>query len=151
MHAQTSTELLNAIYGRRAVRKYAADQLSQSELERLIVIATQAPSAMNLQPWAFAVVWGADRLKEYSECAKSYLLAGSGPLAEHAGTLAPDVNIFHNAPVLVVICATGDDEQAAEDCCLAAQTFMLAAFWFGLRNLSDRLLAAVASPRRHQA
>jgi nitroreductase len=41
--------------------------------------------------------------------------------------LAENVNLFHGAPVLIIICATADDEQAMEDCSLAAQTLMLAA------------------------
>ena len=45
---------------------------------------------------------------------------------------SPDFNIFYNAPVLVVICATTPDDMALKDCCLAAQTLMLAAYAEGL-------------------
>jgi nitroreductase len=84
MNVLPSTELLNAIYGRRAVRKFTGEQIARPDLERLITTATQAPSAMNLQPWAFAVVQGADRLAEYSERSKRYLMEQQGLLAGHA-------------------------------------------------------------------
>jgi nitroreductase len=127
----TTANLLNAIYDRRAVRKYTADVVERGDLERLIAIAIQAPSAMNLQPWAFVVIQGEKRLREYSERAKTHLLQGAGQLADHARLLDEHVNIFHDASTLVIICATADEEQAQEDCCLAAQTFMLAAFGAG--------------------
>src|ERR1019366_10750989 len=44
----------------------------------------------------------------------------------------PGFNIFHDAPILVIVCATSDEPQAAEDCCLAAQNLMLAAHAAGL-------------------
>jgi nitroreductase len=132
MNTLTSTNLLNAIYDRRAVRKYTKDPIERAVLERLIEIATHAPSAMNLQSWAFAIVQGEDRLRGYSERAKTHLLQGTGALADHArGLLEQHVNIFHDASTLLIVCATGEEEQAQEDCCLAAQTFMLAAFGAG--------------------
>ena len=132
MNSANSTDLLTAIYDRRAVRRYATEPIEQAELERLIEIATHAPSAMNRQPWASAIVQGEDRLRGYSTRAKAYLLQASGELADRARTLLEQhVNIFHDAPTLLIICATDEQEQSREDCCLAAQTFMLAAYGAG--------------------
>jgi nitroreductase len=39
----------------------------------------------------------------------------------------PDFTVFYHAPVLVLILATSSASQASEDCCLAAENFMLAA------------------------
>ncbi len=41
-------------------------------------------------------------------------------------------SLFHHAPVLVLVLAKVDTDQAREDCCLAAQTLMLAARDAGL-------------------
>jgi nitroreductase len=132
MNTLTSTSVLNAIYNRRAVRRYTSDAIEHADLERLIEIATQAPSAMNLQPWSFVVIQGKDRLGEYSERAKSCLLQRDGALADRARILLEQhVNIFHGASTLLVICAIGEGEQELEDCSLAAQTFMLAAYGAG--------------------
>jgi nitroreductase len=133
MRTTQSIEVINAIYQRRAIRKYRDRTLEPSRIQRLIDAAIQAPSSMNLQPWAFVVVQGASRLEEYSNRIKAHLLSAPGAVVEHAKhLLADNVNIFHGAPVLIVICATSHEEQAAEDCSLAGQNLMLAAFSSGL-------------------
>jgi nitroreductase len=59
---------------------------------------------------------------------------GSNPdLKPFAGMLSsPDLNIFYEAPVLIIICATENDRFVEQDCCLAAQNLMLAARAKGL-------------------
>jgi hypothetical protein len=49
---------MDAIRNRRAVRDYTDKPVDRSPAERLIDAAILAPSAMNLQPWAFAVLLG---------------------------------------------------------------------------------------------
>jgi nitroreductase len=135
MYATTSLqsiEVANAIYGRRSIRRYTSEPVSRKSLEELIAAAVQAPSAMNDQPWGFAVVTGAQRLRAFSDRAKAYaldLLDGPFP---HPIKALTDINMFNGAPCLVVICATSQGTQAAEDCCLAAENLMLAAFASGL-------------------
>lgn len=135
MHATSTSNLMSAIYGRRAIRAYTSEPVDRATLRSLITAAVQAPSSMGLQPWAFVVVEGAERLKQLSSEAKGrYQVPKGVPLSEHAkATLSdPNVNIFHDAPTLVVVCAVNDDIQSVEDCSLAAQTFMLAAYGAGL-------------------
>jgi nitroreductase len=126
-------EVLNAIYGRRAIRHYTSEAIAREALEELINAAAQAPSAMNQQPWGFAVITGAQRLAAYSDRVKALVLdLLDGPFAHASAMLGREVNVFHGAPALVVICATSHGSQAAEDCCLAAQNLMLAALANGL-------------------
>jgi nitroreductase len=128
-------ELMSAILGRRATRAYTKEPVERATIERLIGLAVQAPSAMNLQPWAFVVFEGADRLKTFSDEAKGVLLsAGQLDFSPEIRSMLSSAtfSIFHGAPVLVVICATSNESQAAEDCCLAAQNLMLAAVEAGL-------------------
>jgi nitroreductase len=73
---------------------------------------------------------GRERLRGFSDEAKQVLLrnpGASGSQKTRAMLSDPAFNIFYGAPVLVVICATSAESQAAEDCCLAAQNLMLAA------------------------
>ena len=125
-----------AIYRRRAIRAYTAEPVAPEAIEQLIDAAVQAPSSMDLEPWAFAVVEGAARLKAFSDRAKATFVAHIAPQTLetriHAMLANPDFNIFHDAPALIVVCGTSDDPQAAEDCCLAAQNLMLAAHAAGL-------------------
>jgi nitroreductase len=124
-------DVFEAIRNRRAVRSYTAEPIEQNTIERLIALAVRAPSARNLQPWAFAVVRGRDRLKPLSERAKAHLLEtlSDGALAAaYRDRLAdPAFDLFYGASHLVLISATSDEDGASEDCALAAQNLMLAA------------------------
>ena len=129
-------ELIDAIYGRRAVRSYRAGGVTRDTVASLIEVAIQAPSAMNLQPWVFAVVEGAGRLAEFSKRAKAHLLAtipAHSPLGKYRDMLTdPTFDIFYGAACLIVICARPPVQQSMEDCCLAAQNLLLAAHGRGL-------------------
>lgn len=127
---------MDAIYKRRAVRSFQTTPVTEDLLVKLLNATIQAPSARNLQPWAFVIVECKSLLREYSERAKRFLLGSldpESPLHEYRESLADrEFNIFYDAGTLVVICAKDADPQAAEDCCLAAENLMLAALEFGL-------------------
>jgi nitroreductase len=129
-------DLTTAIYQRRAVHDYTDADVAKSTIDELLNAAVQAPSSLNQQPWAFAVFQGKDRLKTYSDRAKAHFLTAVLPpfgCHERGDTLTePSYNIFYNANTLIAICAFPGRLNAAEDCCLAAQTLMLAAHGMGL-------------------
>ena len=54
-------EGIEAIQERRSTRGFLDKPVEKETLERLLELATQAPSAINLQPWEFAVVSGEER------------------------------------------------------------------------------------------
>jgi len=124
-------DFLQVVEQRRAVRQYRPAAPERALIERLINTAVLAPSAMNLQPWAFAVATGVTRISEYARRAKEHLIADPHALELPAQARAmlndPEFTIFHHAPVLVIVLAKSGEAQAREDCCLAAQTLMLAA------------------------
>jgi len=136
-------ELIEVLRNRRAVREYTDAQIEKSTIERLIHASILAPSAMNLQPWAFAALLDRARIDEYGKRAKTWLLANfsqtsfTSPLRQMLED--PNFMLFYHAPALVVILAKSSETQAAEDCCLAAENLMLAArdeglgtCWIGL-------------------
>jgi len=129
-------ELMEAIYHRRAVRTFTAAAVDRPRINTLVDAASHAPSAMNLQPWLFAVVEGAARLADYSTRAKRHLLATmppNSPMTKYRAMLEDtSFNIFYGAPCLIVICARPPVQQSMEDCCLAGQNLMLAAHGQGL-------------------
>ena len=129
-------ELMEAIYRRRAVRTFTGAPVDRARINALIDAASHAPSAMNLQPWLFAVVEGAERLAEYSTRAKRHLLAtmpADSAMTKYRAMLEDAAfNIFYGAPCLVVICGRPPVQQSMEDCCLAGQNLMLAAHGQGL-------------------
>ena len=133
---QMDIGIAEAIFHRRAVRRYSDRDLDRETVEKLLVAAVQAPSAMNQQPWVFGVFHGRKRLLDYSERAKAYLvetyptsfeLHSRSELYEN-----PAYDIFHGANTLIVIYATHGRLHPNEDCCLAAENLMLAAYGMGL-------------------
>ena len=156
-------ELMEAIEKRRAVREFTDAPIERATIERLISAAVLAPSAMNIQPWAFAVLLDRKRIDDLGARAKSHLLANfpqAGPVASLRKTVEdPHYVLFHRAPALVLVLATSSESQAAEDCCLAAQNLMLTArgegigsCWIGLArpwaNLSSTK-AELGLPERY--
>jgi nitroreductase len=84
----------------------------------------------------FGVFHGRKRLLEYSERAKRHLVATYPTTFElHSRSElyeSPDYDIFHGANTLIVIYATRGRLNPNEDCCLAAENLMLAAYGLGL-------------------
>ena len=150
-------ELMDTIRNRRAVRDYTDAPIDRTTIERVINAAILAPSAMNLQPWAFAAVANRGRIDEYAGRIKSWLLKdfSQTPFDASLRTLIEDenYNIFHHAPAIVLVLAKSVQSQAFEDCCLAAENLMLAARdeglgtcciglarpWFNLRSIKHEL------------
>jgi nitroreductase len=102
----------------------------------VIRAAIQAPSAINMQPWAFVVIQDKPLLKRYSDRAK-VLVRETMDLAAAPAELSqmlsdPAFNIFYNAGTLIVIYARPAGDHPDWDCCLAAQNLMLAAEDMGL-------------------
>jgi F420 biosynthesis protein FbiB-like protein len=52
----TSTELHHFLQTRRTIRRFKADPVPDSVIERILTTAACAPSAHDLQPWRFCVV-----------------------------------------------------------------------------------------------
>ncbi len=129
-------DVLKAIRTRRAVRAYEDRPVDAATVDALIEAAIRAPSAINAQPWAFAVVQDGGFLRRLSGRVKAHWLetAPRDPITVHLrDTLAsPAYDVFHHAGTLVVICATRRDAGAAEDCFLAGENLMLAATAMGL-------------------
>jgi coenzyme F420-0:L-glutamate ligase / coenzyme F420-1:gamma-L-glutamate ligase len=104
------TDLLDAIKGRRSVRKYLPQPVPTELVEKVLVAAGWAPSAHNSQPWRFIVldnalvkcdlaeamaeVWAADLIKD-------------GKTVD-LGVRKERVERFANSPVLILACSTMD-------------------------------------------
>jgi len=54
-------DLFNAINERRSTRDFLDKSVEKQTLERLLSLATQAPSAINIQPWELTVVSGEEK------------------------------------------------------------------------------------------
>ena len=121
-----------AISGRRSTREYTAEAVDEKTIHSLIEAALHAPNAVNLQPWTFTVVRDQGLLDRISRDAKSHMLATmpAGPQSDHFRTLLndPRFHIFYHAPVLILISGIAQGPWIVEDCALAAENMMLAAY-----------------------
>ena len=133
---QNEIGIADAIFNRRAVRHYTPRHVAPETVEKLLCAAVQAPSAMNQQPWVFGVFHGRQRLLGYSVRAKEHLVATYPTLLElHSRSELyedPAYDLFHGASTLIVIYAKAGRLHPNEDCCLAAENLMLAAYGLGL-------------------
>ena len=129
-------DLNEAITGRRAVREYTSQDVDEQAIRRLIDAAVHAPSAVNQQPWTFTVVRDQSVLDRISHDAKAHTLATmlANPHSDHFRSELNDSNfhIFYRAPVLILISAIAQGPWIVEDCALAAENLMLAAYAAGL-------------------
>jgi nitroreductase len=117
-------ELYEALEGRRSIRKYTADLVSDETLQKLLCAAGIAPSWKNNQCWRFIVV---------REQSRKQKLAGSLPDGN------PCKKAIAEAPVVLVLCAdpqTSGRQDGKDyyllDAGLAMQQLMLAAHAEGL-------------------
>jgi nitroreductase len=130
-------DILKAIYQRRAVRDYTDQDVSRDLVGKLIDAAIQAPTALDGQLLAFAVIQGRQRLRDYSDRAKAHFLQtfspGRDPHSAHHDILKePSYNIFYNAGTVVAVYSRPGGQFNTIDCCLAAENLMLAALAMGL-------------------
>jgi nitroreductase len=75
-------DILDAIRKRKSIRGYKSDPVPKTVIREILEIASLAPSAMNTQPWEFAVVTGEPLRKIREESAKK-LNSGEIPQPEH--------------------------------------------------------------------
>ena len=54
-------DILEALRERRSTRAFLDKPVDRDTLERLLTLATQAPSAINIQPWEITIVSGEER------------------------------------------------------------------------------------------
>lgn len=129
-------ELMDALYQRRTVRAYTDEAVPRETIEILLQAAVQAPTGMNMQPWAFGVLQGADVLRDLSDRAKAFLLENIDRFPgfeRYRDMMAnPETNLCYGASACIVVYATPNGVTTDNDCTMAAQNIMLAATDLGL-------------------
>jgi nitroreductase len=127
-------QALEAIHGRRTIRKYRQQSIGRELLLRVLWAAVQAPTppVSGASAWRICVVEGTDRLAAYGMRAKQYAFEHQ-PAGQHwVWTERPEFKGFWNAPAAVVFCARTANPEAPFDCCRAAQNMLIAAHAVGL-------------------
>lgn len=149
------------VLGRRSIRKFTDEKISEEDIRELIDCARYAPSDTNSQTWKFIAVVNSDKIKAIEQLTWDALHqkaaeAEAKGLGREAKLLVksfgPYATAFAEAPVLIVCLATPYaskfrdkifdpigfvdqavwDEEGIKSSCLASQNLMLAAHAKGL-------------------
>ncbi len=141
---------LDALRQRRSVRRFTAQLIPETILERLLEAATWAPSSHNSQPWRFVVLrstqsrqdlaagMGAEFLKD--------LLASGVKIERARAQVERSGRRIQEAPAAIVLCLdvsvleqhvlesrqAGERQMAVQSVAMAGQNLLLAAHMFGL-------------------
>ncbi len=117
---------------RKSVRRYEDKPVKDAQIEKMLMSAMQAPSAVNQQPWKFLIIKNRKRLEELSAISK-----GAWPLKE--------------APLGILTLIKSDikrDMMVPQDMAAATQNILLeatnqglGAVWIGVFPLEDRMQA----------
>lgn len=111
---------LDVIHSRKSVRNFTDQKVTKEQLEVLVKAGMAAPSARNLQPWAFIVITEREKLDALSDS-------------------LPYAKMLKGAQAAIVVCgnleiAATDADSAywVQDCAAATQNILLAAEATGL-------------------
>ena len=114
---------LDAIMGRRSIRKYTGEKIPEPDITLLLKAAMNAPSAHNKQPWHFIVVDDRatlDKIPEYHQYSKML------DKSSHAIVVLGD-NKIQDTDFWV-----HDTSAALENILIAAQAKGIGAVWLGV-------------------
>lgn len=133
-------DVVDAIYGRRAVRNYLPKKVDSEIIHQLLEAAVHAPAALHEESKAFVVIQNKPLLDRISESAKLLTLnqEKKKPDLQQERVLQvvqqKEFNVFYNASTLIVICSTFKGKFVTADCWLAAENLMLNALSYGLAS-----------------
>ena len=107
-------DLIRAMEERRSVRAFLDRPVGREKLERLLQLATRAPSAINLQPWEITVVFGEEK-KRLSRVLVKRMRERNISCAPGARNRLPEVFLERQRGLLDVILPNLPDEASFED------------------------------------
>lgn len=131
--------VLETILHRRAIRRFAPEQIEEEALRQILEAGLYAPSAGGRQGVIFAVCQD----REVNERLGRIKRANSHPrmatatsfVSREQPSIADDPNLknaFYDAPTVITMFAPKDFLFSAEDCAAAAENMMLAADSLGI-------------------
>jgi nitroreductase len=150
---QRDPSFFDVVLHQRATRQFSDQPVDDDLVERCLLAATHAPSAENLQPWAFVVVRDPGQREQIAELTRQIWRGGGrqrsvGRLPEPL-LAEVDRGAEHgigSAPVIVVVCGdatVAHESTLASSVYLAVQNLLLAANALGLGSAMTTLATHV--------
>ena len=110
-------DVFEAILGRRSIRRYTNEKITDDDIETILKAAMYAPSAVNKQPWHFVVFRDKQVMQKIIE-------------------VHPNSRMLLDADAAILVCwdelLQHDEGYGPVDCSAATQNILLAAHALGL-------------------
>ncbi|WP_252227059.1 nitroreductase [Clostridium sp. ZBS2] len=163
-------DVIKTIEERRSIRKFQDKTVSKEIIEKILELATKAPSGKNRQPWRFIVLQ--DRRKDELVSLMKFSLNRDKKQNKSTGSFELSINSINEASAVVLVFNTFSNFEedynhyrlltdtqsigaAIQTLLLAAQDFKLGTLWicdifhcdkeiYSWLNIKDELVAAVA-------
>ncbi|HWR02100.1 MAG TPA: nitroreductase family protein [Chlorobaculum sp.] len=129
----TFPDAISVINRRRSVRDFTDERIGEGLLDQLLRAGMAAPTAKNMQPWAFIVVTGREALDRLAEGLPYGKMLGKANAAIAVCALPGEAN--GNSVELAVVDATC----ASENILLAAEALGLGSVWVAAYPYDDRM------------
>ena len=107
---------IELLYQRRSIRKYLNKPVEDEKVKELLKAGMAAPSAMNKQPWHFAVIRNQDILNCITK-------------------IHPYSSMLVEAPLGIAVCGNKNERYWVQDCSAAMQNILLAAVGLNLGSV----------------
>lgn len=111
-------EGIETLLNRRSIRKYKAQQISDTDLETILQAGMAAPSAMNRQSAIIVAVQNKQDIEYMSKL--------------NAAVMGSTADPFYGAPTVLVVLAGAEHKNAVQDGSLVMGNLMNAAYALGL-------------------
>lgn len=136
---EAKNEVIKNIISRRAIRRFDTKQLTENDLQQILLAGLYAPSAGGRQGVIFTVCQD----KTVNEKLGKIKRANSSPkmatvaafVSKEQPSIADDptlINAFYDAPTVITLFAPKNFLFSTEDCAVAAENMMLAAASMGV-------------------
>lgn len=137
-------DVIAAILERRCIRSFKDDPVPRATVGRLIDAARWAPTAGNLQPWQFYVVYDDKKKREIAQAAYNQRFVGYAPVVIIVCT-QPEISAAKYGERGTNLYAIQDSAAAAQNIMLAACGYGLGTCWVGAFN-ENMLIEALNLP-----
>lgn len=124
-------DIMEAIEGRRSIRKYKDQQISREALDAILRAGMLAPSASNKQPWHFIAIQDQALIAELNDAILRAMGKNSNAYVSAMAARERYAPLFH-APTVILVCGVENSSWSHCDCALAAQNMALAAYGMGI-------------------
>lgn len=130
MDPSLKENLIGLISSRRSIRRFTSSAVPHRVIDRVLGLATLAPSAHNAQPWRFVVIEkGETRVRLVEEMAQLFqndLAKDRLPAEEIKKRVSSSRGRLLDAPILILVCLTMEDMQRYEDKRRAEAEYLMA-------------------------